>query len=30
MTAGHGTTAQAIFWKQDFAELLQGAPRRAK
>jgi homoserine O-acetyltransferase len=29
-TAGHGTTAQARFWKQDLAELLQGAPRRAK
>ena len=29
-TAGHGTTAQAKFWKQDLAELLQSAPRRAK
>jgi homoserine O-acetyltransferase len=29
-TAGHGTTGQARFWKQDLAELLQGAPRRAK
>jgi homoserine O-acetyltransferase len=28
-TAGHGTTAQARFWKQDLAELLQSAPRRA-
>jgi homoserine O-acetyltransferase len=26
-TAGHGTTGQARFWKQDLAELLQGAPR---
>jgi homoserine O-acetyltransferase len=29
-TAGHGTTAQARFWKQDLAELLPGAPLRAK
>jgi len=29
-TAGHGTTAQARFWKQDLAELLQNAPRRGK
>ena len=29
-TAGHGTTAQAKFWKQELAELLQSAPRRAK
>ena len=29
-TAGHGTTGQARFWKQDLAELLQGAPRRVK
>jgi homoserine O-acetyltransferase len=27
-TAGHGTTAQAKFWKKDVAELLQSAPRR--
>ena len=27
-TAGHGTTAQARFWKQELAELLQSAPRR--
>jgi homoserine O-acetyltransferase len=26
-TAGHGTTAQAKFWKKDLAELLQTAPR---
>ena len=25
-TAGHGTTAQARFWKQELAELLQSAP----
>jgi homoserine O-acetyltransferase/O-succinyltransferase len=29
-TAGHGTTAQAKFWKQDLAGLLQSAPRLAK
>ena len=29
-TAGHGTTARARFWKQDLAEPLQSAPRRAK
>ena len=29
-TAGHGTTAQAKFWKQNLAELLQSAPRRGK
>jgi homoserine O-acetyltransferase len=28
-TVGHGTTGQARFWKQDLAELLQSAPRRA-
>ncbi len=27
-TPGHGTTAQARFWKQHLAELLQSAPRR--
>jgi homoserine O-acetyltransferase/O-succinyltransferase len=26
-TAGHGTTAQAKFWKKELAELLQSAPR---
>ena len=29
-TAGHGTTAQAKFWKQDLRGLLQSAPHRAK
>ena len=29
-TAGHGTTAQAKFWKQSLAELLQSAPRGAR
>jgi homoserine O-acetyltransferase len=29
-TAGHGTTAQAKFWKQELAELLQTVPRGAK
>ena len=29
-TAGHGTTAQAKFWKKELAELLQTAPRLAK
>ena len=29
-TAGHGTTAQAKFWKAALAELLQSAPRGAK
>jgi homoserine O-acetyltransferase/O-succinyltransferase len=29
-TAGHGTTAQAKFWKKDLADLLQSAPRLAK
>ena len=29
-TVGHGTTSQARFWKQDLAELLGSAPRRAK
>ena len=29
-TAGHGTTAQAKFWKKDLADLLQNAPRLAK
>jgi homoserine O-acetyltransferase/O-succinyltransferase len=28
-TSGHGTTAQAKFWKKELAELLQVAPRRA-
>jgi homoserine O-acetyltransferase len=28
-TAGHGTTAQARFWKKELAELLQTAPRAA-
>ncbi|MFZ2649321.1 MAG: alpha/beta fold hydrolase [Burkholderiaceae bacterium] len=28
-TAGHGTTAQAKFWKKEVAELLQSAPRLA-
>lgn len=27
-TAGHGTTGQAKFWKQQLSELLQSAPRR--
>ena len=27
-TAGHGTTAQASFWKAQLVEWLQGAPRR--
>jgi hypothetical protein len=27
-TAGHGTTAQARFWKKELDELLQTAPRR--
>ena len=27
-TAGHGTTAQARFWKQELVKLLQNAPRR--
>lgn len=27
-TAGHGTTAQAKFWKKELGELLQQAPRR--
>ena len=27
-TAGHGTTAQARFWKKELADLLQTAPRR--
>lgn len=27
-TAGHGTTAQAKFWKSQLVELLQSAPRR--
>jgi homoserine O-acetyltransferase/O-succinyltransferase len=27
-TAGHGTTAQARFWKKELGELLQTAPRR--
>src|SRR5712691_4516916 len=29
-TAGHGTTAQARFWKQELAKLLQTAPRGPK
>ena len=29
-TAGHGTTAQARFWKKELGELLQTAPRRAQ
>jgi homoserine O-acetyltransferase len=29
-TAGHGTTGQARFWKQQLGELLQTAPRWAK
>lgn len=29
-TAGHNTTTRAKFWKQNLAELLQSAPRRAK
>jgi homoserine O-acetyltransferase/O-succinyltransferase len=29
-TAGHGTTGQARFWKQQLGELLQTAPRGAK
>jgi homoserine O-acetyltransferase len=29
-TAGHGTTGQAKFWKQQLGELLQTAPRAAK
>jgi homoserine O-acetyltransferase len=29
-TAGHGTAAQAKFWKPELAELLRTAPRRAK
>lgn len=28
-TAGHGTTGQAKFWKQDLERLLQSAPRQA-
>lgn len=27
-TAGHGTTAQAKWWKQQLAEFLQSVPRR--
>lgn len=29
-TAGHGTTAQAKWWKKELAELLQSAPRLAR
>jgi homoserine O-acetyltransferase len=29
-TVGHGTTAQARFWKQELAELLKNAPRPSK
>jgi hypothetical protein len=28
--AGHGTTSQAKFWKQQLAELLQSTPRDPK
>jgi homoserine O-acetyltransferase len=28
-TAGHGTTAQAKWWKEDFRSWLQGVPRQA-
>ncbi len=27
LTAGHGTTGQAKFWKKELAEVLQSAPR---
>ena len=30
LTAGHGTTAQAKFWKKELADLLQTAPRLPK
>ena len=29
-TSGHGTTGQAKFWKQQLAEVLKSAPRRAQ
>jgi homoserine O-acetyltransferase len=29
-TAGHGTTGQAKWWKDELAKLLQSAPRRAE
>lgn len=29
-TAGHGTTSQARFWKQDLTEPLKSAPSRGK
>jgi homoserine O-acetyltransferase len=29
-TAGHGTTGQARFWKQELAEVLRTAPRRGR
>jgi homoserine O-acetyltransferase len=29
-TSGHGTTGQARFWKQELAEVLKSAPRRAQ
>jgi homoserine O-acetyltransferase len=29
-TLGHGTTAQARFWKKELAEILQSAPRRGE
>ena len=29
-TAGHGTTGQAKFWKQELAEVLRTAPRRGQ
>jgi homoserine O-acetyltransferase len=28
-TAGHGTTGQAKWWKQQLADFLQAAPRRS-
>jgi homoserine O-acetyltransferase len=29
-TAGHGTTGQARWWKDELAKLLQSAPRRSQ
>jgi len=29
-TAGHGTTGQAKWWKDELAKLLQSAPRRGQ
>ena len=29
-TAGHGTTGQARWWKDELAKLLQSAPRRGQ